>query len=200
MTNSNSNEPGRRERNKIDKLLRITAAAKLLLAQKGAAEVTTAEVAKLADVASGTLFLYAKNKGEILLLAQNAEYEEALARGIRDSEGAESLVASLRALWTPIFDCNRKNVENGRAYLREVMFGIPDEANHREAIRLMTATEVQTATLLVKHSHFKPAEAAARAANISAVAFVCLGNPGTIQLESKALLDLFVQQATLAVG
>ncbi|MGA8788453.1 MAG: helix-turn-helix domain-containing protein, partial [Paenarthrobacter sp.] len=51
---------GRRERNKQEKLDRITAAARELFTQYGVDEVTTQQVAEKADVGSGTLFLYAK--------------------------------------------------------------------------------------------------------------------------------------------
>ena len=58
---------GRRERNIQQKLERITAAARELFAQRGVDEVTAQEIADKADIGAGTLFLYAKNKGELLL-------------------------------------------------------------------------------------------------------------------------------------
>src|SRR4051812_8979767 len=72
---------GRRERNKRAKLERIVAAASELFAEHGVDDVTTQQIADKADIGSGTLFLYAKNKGELLLLVQNAHYAEALERG-----------------------------------------------------------------------------------------------------------------------
>ena len=59
---------GRRERNKQQKLDRITAAASQLLAEHGIEDVTTQQIADKADIGTGTLFLYAKTKGELLLL------------------------------------------------------------------------------------------------------------------------------------
>jgi TetR/AcrR family transcriptional regulator len=72
---------GRRERNKLDKLARITAAAGELFAERGVDDVTTQEIADRADIGTGTLFLYAKTKGELLLLVQNSTYADALAEG-----------------------------------------------------------------------------------------------------------------------
>ena len=72
---------GRRERNKQQKLERITAAATELFAQHGIDDVTTQQIAEKADVGTGTLFLYAKTKGELLLLVQNAHYAVALETG-----------------------------------------------------------------------------------------------------------------------
>jgi AcrR family transcriptional regulator len=78
---SPSKSPGRRERNKQEKLDRITAAATELFAERGVDEVTTQEIADKADIGAGTLFLYAKSKGELLLLVQNSTYADALAQG-----------------------------------------------------------------------------------------------------------------------
>ncbi|WP_344387355.1 helix-turn-helix domain-containing protein, partial [Streptomyces aureus] len=76
-----SQPAGRRERNKQLKLDRITAAARELFAERGVDEVTTQEIADKADIGTGTLFLYAKTKGELLLLVQNSLYTEALEQG-----------------------------------------------------------------------------------------------------------------------
>ena len=54
-----SQPAGRRERNKQQKLDRITAAARELFAERGVDEVTTQEIADKADIGAGTLFLYA---------------------------------------------------------------------------------------------------------------------------------------------
>ena len=79
---------GRRERNKQAKLERITAAARELFAEHGVDEVTTQQIAEKADIGTGTLFLYAKTKGELLLLVQNSGYAAALEDG---TAAAESL-------------------------------------------------------------------------------------------------------------
>ena len=68
---------GRRERNKQAKLERIMTAASELFAEHGVDEVTTQQIADKADIGTGTLFLYAKTKGELLLLVQNAQYAAA---------------------------------------------------------------------------------------------------------------------------
>src|SRR3954451_21026667 len=72
---------GRRERNKQAKLDRIMAAAGELFAEHGIEDVTTQQIAAAADIATGTLFLYAKSKSELLLLVQNAHYRTALDLG-----------------------------------------------------------------------------------------------------------------------
>ena len=72
---------GRRERNKQAKLDRIVAAAGELFAEYGVDDVTTQQIADKADIGAGTLFLYAKSKGELLLMVQNSSYADSLAQG-----------------------------------------------------------------------------------------------------------------------
>jgi AcrR family transcriptional regulator len=190
---------GRRVRNKNEKLSRITTAARQLLGSKGVANVTTAEVAKAADVAAGTLFLYAKNKGELLLLAQNADYLAALEQGIAASEKSSDVFKALHELWSPVFACNRKNVENGRAYLREVMFGDPGEPNHMEALRLMNATEQQTAKMITKFSQVSTREAEAKAQLVSSAVYVILCSPESIAAPVSKLVNVLIAQIELVL-
>src|SRR5580704_15221560 len=105
---------GRRERNKQEKLDRITAAASELFAVHGVDEVTTQQVADKADIGTGTLFLYAKTKGELLLLVQNAHYAEALERGRADAEAIPGVLDAVMAIVRPIVECNRAQIDNGR--------------------------------------------------------------------------------------
>jgi AcrR family transcriptional regulator len=71
---------GLRERNKLDKRQRIKAAARATFIEKGYDAATTREIAMRADVAIGTLFVYAKDKRDLLLLIVNDELEEATER------------------------------------------------------------------------------------------------------------------------
>lgn len=185
---------GRRAQNKSEKLARIISATRNLLESAGESGVTTAQVAKSADVAAGTLFLYAKNKGELLLLAQNADYVVALSKGIKQSESASNLNEALTALWTPIFECNRKHVENGRAYLREVMFGDSAEPNHVEALSMMAATGAQTEKLLSKYLTESSDDCAQRSASVSALAYVVLSSPANVNLSIGELTQIFMAQ------
>ncbi|MDF2848237.1 MAG: transcriptional regulator, partial [Oerskovia sp.] len=139
---------GRRERNKQLKLERITAAARDLFAEHGVDEVTTQQIAERADIGTGTLFLYAKNKGELLLLVQNAAYAAALARGTHAAATASDPLDGVLGIVRPIVECNRTHVENGRTYLREMVFGDPAEPHHREALAIVERTEQAVAAVL----------------------------------------------------
>lgn len=67
---------GRREQQKLDKRERIRAAAWELFTTVGFDETTTKAVAARADVAAGTLFLYARDKQDLLCLVMHARLAE----------------------------------------------------------------------------------------------------------------------------
>ena len=165
---------GRRERNKQQKLDRITAAASELFAVHGVDEVTTQQIADKADIGTGTLFLYAKTKGELLLLVQNAHYAEALAQGIADAETVPNVLDALVAIIRPIVECNRIQIENGRTYLREMVFGDPEEPRHGEALAIALQTEVAIAAVLRRDERISESDAATLARVVSAVMFLSM--------------------------
>ncbi|MDF2992461.1 MAG: Bacterial regulatory protein tetR family [Microbacterium sp.] len=165
---------GRRERNKQAKLERITAAASELFAEHGVDEVTTQQIAEAADIGTGTLFLYAKTKGELLLLVQNTHYAAALARGRSAATEAADALEGVMALVAPIVECNRVQVDNGRTYLREMVFGDPGEPHHAEALSIVAQTEEAVVGILTDRARLPSAEASTLARVISAITFVDL--------------------------
>lgn len=165
---------GRRERNKLDKLERITAAAGALFAERGIDDVTTQEIADRADIGTGTLFLYAKTKGELLLLVQNSTYAAALERGRADAATATDVLGGVSAVVRPVVECNRKHVDNGRTYLREIAFGDPDDPHHREALRLTAETERLIADVIEQDERISADEARVLAHVVSAIMFVAM--------------------------
>lgn len=181
---------GRRERNKLEKLERITAVARELFAEKGISEVTTNEVALRAEIAAGTLFLYAKTKGELLLLAQNASYAEAHEVGMQASAKLLDPVAAILALLKPIIICNRDHVENGRTYLQEVVFGISNDGHRQEAIKLMTETERAVASIAARRTDDRDALGDNRARAAMAILFLTLSSPLNV---AKSVEDLLAE-------
>lgn len=165
---------GRRERNKQAKLERILAAASHLFAEHGVEDVTTQQIAEAADIGTGTLFLYARTKGELLLLVQNRHYEAALERGRVAAGSAHDAVEAVVALLAPIVECNRIHVGNGRTYLREMLFGDPTVPGHAAALAIVAQTEGEVADLLVRWCHLEAAEAIRWARVISAAMFVTM--------------------------
>ena len=165
---------GRRERNKLDKLARITAEAGELFAERGVDDVTTQEIADRADIGTGTLFLYAKTKGELLLLVQNSTYADALAEGREAAAAAGTMTDGVLAVIRPVVECNRKQIDNGRTYLREIVFGDPEEPHHRVALDLTQQTEALIAEVLVDRGGFATEVASTLAHVVSAIMFVSM--------------------------
>jgi len=156
---------GRRERNKLDKLQRITAAAAELFADRGVDDVTTQEIADRADIGTGTLFLYAKTKGELLLLVQNSAYAAALEQGRVDAATGSDVLHRVLGVVRPVVECNRTQIDNGRTYLREIVFGDPGEPQHRAALDLTEQTEQLIADVIAESGRV-PAETARSLAHV----------------------------------
>ncbi|AGG65513.1 TetR/AcrR family transcriptional regulator [Corynebacterium callunae] len=167
---------GRRERNKQEKLERITAAATQLFAKHGVADVTTQQIAEAADIGTGTLFLYAKTKGELLLLVQNNNYAAALARGKKAAAQESSVLDAVMALVTPVIQCNRVQESNGRTYLQEMVFGDPNEPHHAKALEIVGETEQEIKALIMQYAGIEETEAAALTQVVSATMFVTLSS------------------------
>ena len=180
---------GRRERNKQDKLQRITAAARELFTEHGVDDVTTQQIADKADIGTGTLFLYAKNKGELLLLVQNSSYVEALAEGRAAAEGVADPLEALIAIIRPVVECNRVQIDNGRTYLREIVFGDPEEPHHREALALTVQTEEAVASVLQRDQRTSAEDAATLAHVVSAIMFVSMAATVNIALSIDEIVD-----------
>ena len=180
---------GRRERNKQVKLERITAAARELFAEHGVDDVTTQQVAEKADIGTGTLFLYAKTKGELLLLVQNSGYVDALEQGRAAAQRIPDALDAIMAIISPIVECNRIQVDNGRTYLKELVFGDPEEPHHRDALALTIQTEAAIADVLRRDDRIDSDDAATLAHIISAVMFISMVAPPNIALTVGELLQ-----------
>jgi len=170
------NALGRRERNKQAKLDRITAAASKLFAAHGVDDVTTQQIADEADIGTGTLFLYARTKGELLLMVQNSSYSDALVRGRAAAEKAADALEAVMAIVAPVVECNRVQVLNGRTYLREIVFGDAEEPHHREALDLTVQTEAAIAEVIERTTGSAPAHARTVAHIVSAVMFISMAS------------------------
>jgi len=180
---------GRRERNKQAKLDRITAAARELFAEHGIDDVTTQQIADRADIGTGTLFLYAKSKGELLLLVQNSAYADALAKGRADAAGSTGFLDAIMAIIRPVVECNRKQIDNGRTYLREMVFGDPNEPHHHAALILAGGTEAAIADVLQRDGHTTPDAAATLGRVVSAIMFLSMAASTNV---SRSIEDLLL--------
>jgi TetR/AcrR family transcriptional regulator len=171
---ANAQPIGRRERNKRDKLERIIAAARELFDAYGVDAVTTQQIADKADIGTGTLFLYAKSKSELLLLVQNSSYVAALEEGRAAAENTPLVFDAVMAIIRPVVECNRIHVENGRTYLRELVFGDPEEPHHRDALTLTFKTEAAVTAVLCRDKRIEANDAATLAQIVSAIMFISM--------------------------
>ena len=191
---------GRRERNKQEKLDRITAAARELFTQRGVDEVTTQQVAEKADVGSGTLFLYAKTKAELLLLVHNVKYAEALETGVAAAAQEKTVIDAVMAIITPIITCNRVQIENGRTYLKEIVFGDPAEPHHAEALALTQRTEAAVVDVLNRDPKLAARGSAKLAGIISAVMFISMTSAANLGLSDAQVGDEIRAQVSVLLG
>jgi len=191
---------GRRERNKQEKLDRITAAARELFTQYGVDEVTTQQVAEKADVGSGTLFLYAKTKAELLLLVHNVKYAEALDAGVAAAAREEAVVDAVMAIINPIITCNRVQIENGRTYLKEIVFGDPTEPHHAEALALTQRTEAAVVDVLNRDKKLAARGAEKLAGIISAIMFISMTSAANLGLNDAQVGDDIRAQVSVLLG
>ena len=176
--------PGRRERNKQEKLDRIIAAAGALFAERGVDEVTTQEVAAAADIGAGTLFFYARTKGELLLMVQNALYADALDAGREAAQALDDPVDAVLAIADPIIHCNRAQVDNGRTYLREMVFGDPAEPHHAKALEIVAQTEQAMAETIARTAG-DAGDPAVLAHIVSAILFIAMSaSPAATSVEA----------------
>ncbi|MFO0759988.1 MAG: TetR/AcrR family transcriptional regulator [Byssovorax sp.] len=94
---------GRREQNKLDKRERIRAAAWSLFTTLGFAETTTKAVADRAGVAAGTLFLYARDKEDLLCLVMVDRLSSAVEASFATLPRGASLIDQLLHVFRGLF-------------------------------------------------------------------------------------------------
>ncbi|HYO55932.1 TetR/AcrR family transcriptional regulator [Archangium sp.] len=138
--------PGLRERNKQEKQERIREAARELFARKGFAETTTREIAERAGVGTGTLFLYARTKEELLMLVLAERVEAVQEERFRTLPRKAPLLEQLLHVFEGFFTFYAKEQELARMFVRELLFLEPGPAGER--MRLERAFGARLAELV----------------------------------------------------
>ncbi|MEO1818232.1 helix-turn-helix domain-containing protein [Pseudomonas sp.] len=111
-----------RERNKLDKFMRIRAAAKKLFTENGFEPTTTRQIASEADVGLSTLFLYATDKRDLLFLVFNDDLAELTSRAFAGLDGPQPLLDKLRAAARQFFEFYGQDKVLSRDLTREITF------------------------------------------------------------------------------
>jgi AcrR family transcriptional regulator len=140
-------KPGKREENKQRKLAKIAKAAKQVFSKKGFDAATMQEIAKLAGVATGTLFLYADNKRDIAYLATADDFAEAVLKASQVTMD-EPYVDQIMDCWRPYFAMHNANPEMAKIILSEFLFFAGKQARrHGEGVAAMKAEATKRAQL-----------------------------------------------------
>jgi AcrR family transcriptional regulator len=134
-----------RERNKGDKLRRITAAARTLFARQGFDATSTRDIAAHAGVALATLFLYASDKRDLLFLACNDDLEALTHRAFGDVAAGAPIREQIVAAFAHFFSFYARDRRLSRDLLRELTFFTSGQHSARfQATRQMTIAAVET--------------------------------------------------------
>jgi TetR/AcrR family transcriptional regulator, cholesterol catabolism regulator len=138
---------GRREQNKLDKRERIRRAAWEMFTEIGYDDTTTRAVADRADVATGTLFLYAADKRDLLCLVMHDELAAVTDDRFATMRPDVSLVQQLMHLFSGLFAMYRAYPELAAAFVRH--FPGADGPNGRALMKLTVNAVSRIAELIV---------------------------------------------------
>jgi len=122
MAGSQFEGASQRERNKRAKWARIERSARELFASRGFADASMRAIAARARVATGTLFLYARDKRALLFLVFQGESQRIFAEADAASRDDADLVEALMELFGGFLDFYARNPELSAAILREFFF------------------------------------------------------------------------------
>jgi AcrR family transcriptional regulator len=113
--------PGRRERNKIQKLARIVETARELFQRQGFAETTTQQIAEAADIGTGTLFLYAKSKEDLLVMVFRDEMLETVRAIYAGLPVHAPATDQMMTVFNQMADYHARDPELSRVLLKELV-------------------------------------------------------------------------------
>lgn len=129
----------RREQNKAEKLRRIKEASLAMFLTKGFDDATTRDIARVAGVALGTLFVYAENKRDLLFLIINDDLEATLQRAETALSSRRGLIANAGMVAEMHFVLFARRPDVSRIALREMYFydkGMQSRRFHETRVQL----------------------------------------------------------------
>ena len=113
---------GLRERNKLDKLRRIKAAARSLFTERGFDRATTRAIARRAGVGLGTLFNYAGDKRDLVFLIFIEELDRIADRAFAATDSRARLLDQLTTAFAHYYREFGSNTRLARILLQELTF------------------------------------------------------------------------------
>lgn len=123
---------GRRERNKLEKRNRIVAAARRLFAEQGFAETTTLQIAEAADIGTGTLFLYARSKEDLLVMVFHEEMLATAQQAFSDLPHRMPLVDQVMQVFERMVVYHERDLPLARLLLKEIL--MPDRQDRADEL------------------------------------------------------------------
>jgi AcrR family transcriptional regulator len=135
-----------REAHKRDKHDRIRAAAWELFTKAGYAETTTRDVAQRAGVATGTLFLYATDKPDLLFLVFHDRLSETVEEGLSTVNRKAHVVEQVAHVFDRLFAMYGEHPALARRFVAELPGGAGPNA---DKVNALTAAFVQRMSALV---------------------------------------------------
>lgn len=113
---------GLRERNKQKKLESIRQAAQALFKEKGYEATTTREIAERAGIGTGTLFLYAREKQDLLVLVYLEAIEEQIEQCFDGLTEDQPLLDRLVQIFSVFFHFYAHDPDTARFYVQALTF------------------------------------------------------------------------------
>jgi AcrR family transcriptional regulator len=127
MHRSKSNETdgallgqGLRARGKRERRARVREAARKVFLERGYEGATTREIAARAEVAIGTLFVYATEKRDLLFLVLNDDLDAMVDAAVRELTPQQPVVEQLLGIFQPIYKYFERNAAIGRYGIHEI--------------------------------------------------------------------------------
>ncbi len=144
-----AHHPGLRERNKVDKLRRIQAAARELFTKLGFERATTRDIARRAGVGLGTLFNYAGDKRDLVFLIFIDELDRLADRAFTSIDRRKPLLDQLVSAFAHYYRAFGANPRLARILLQELTFyssgklATDFQRSRRRTVRLIESVMVQ---------------------------------------------------------
>jgi AcrR family transcriptional regulator len=140
---------GLREQHKRDKRERLRAAAWQLFSSVGYDATTTRAIAEKAGVASGTLFLYARDKQDLLFLVFEERLRGAVDEAFRTLPSAAPLRTQLLHIFKHLFAMYGESGHVSRQFVKELPGA---DGPNAERVNALTATFFQRLGALVERA------------------------------------------------
>ena len=138
----------RRERNKQDKLRRITEAARRLFYERGFEATTTQAIAEAADIGTGTLFSYVRVKEDLLLMVFLDDLLAVIDTALQSTRPGATLVDKVFHLFDSLLRFHSRDLELSRHFTRET-YAVRTPERRADINRLMAAILDPLAQMIV---------------------------------------------------